>query len=61
MKEAIINLLKIKSLITLMVVGACLALSLYIVMYKGAGIPEQLWSLLTMVIGFYFGTQTKKE
>ena len=60
MKEAIINLLKIKSIVTILltitfVVGAILQ------QVEGWEIPEALVNIYMMIVGFYFGTQFNKD
>ena len=54
MKEALTNLLKIKSLVTL-----ALTLTVVILVLRNMSIPQPLIDIYLMVIGFYFGTQTK--
>lgn len=50
------NLLKVKTLLTLALTWVFCSLAL------GQGtIPTEYLSIYTMVVGFYFGTQTKKE
>ena len=60
MKDALIKLLKIKSIVTILltitfVVGAILQ------QVEGWEIPEALINIYLMVVGFYFGTQLKKD
>ena len=60
MKEALIKLLKIKSIVTILltltfVVGAILQ------QVEGWEIPEALVNIYLMVVGFYFGTQFNKD
>lgn len=60
MKEALIKLLKIKSIVTILltitfVVGAILQ------QVEGWEIPEALINIYLMVVGFYFGTQFNKD
>ena len=60
MKEAIIKLLKIKSIVTILltltfVVGAILQ------QVEGWEIPEALVNIYLMIVGFYFGTQFNKD
>jgi len=50
------NLLSIKSIVTLVLV--CVFAFLVV---KQFPIPQELQALVTVVIGFYFGTQAKKE
>ena len=59
MKEALIKLLKIKSIVTILltltfVIGAILQ------QVEGWEIPEALVNIYLMVVGFYFGTQFNK-
>lgn len=59
MKEALIKLLKIKSIVTILltltfVAGAILQ------QVEGWEIPEALVNIYLMVVGFYFGTQFNK-
>ena len=59
MKEALIKLLKIKSIVTILltltfVAGAILQ------QVEGWEIPEALVNIYLMVVGFYFGTQFSK-
>ena len=60
MKEALIKLLKIKSIVTILltvtfVVGAILQ------QVEGWEIPEALVNIYLMIVGFYFGTQFNKD
>jgi len=60
MKEALIKLLKIKSIVTILltltfVVGAILQ------QVEGWEIPEALVNIYMVIIGFYFGTQFNKK
>lgn len=60
MKDALIKLLKIKSIVTILltitfVVGAILQ------QVEGWEIPEALTNIYLMVVGFYFGTQFNKD
>ena len=56
MKEAFAKLIKVKTIVTITMtaVFACLAIN-------GTLTGEQFIGIFTMVIAFYFGTQTKKE
>ncbi len=49
------NLFKVKTLITLALTWVFCALA------DGGMIPTEFLTIYTMVVGFYFGTQTKKE
>lgn len=60
MKDALIKLLKIKSIVTILltltfVVGAILQ------QVEGWEIPEALVNIYLMIVGFYFGTQFNKN
>ena len=55
MKERLAKLLSIKSLVTLIITFLFSALAL-----KGI-IPEEVNTVFLIIIGFYFGTQAKKE
>lgn len=56
MKDALVNLLKVKSLVTLL-----LTITFCALMFMGVEIPKPLESIYLMVIGFYFGTQAEKR
>lgn len=49
------NLLKVKTLLTLALTWVFCSLA------KAGAIPTEFLTIYTMVVGFYFGTQTKKE
>lgn len=49
-------LIKVKTIITLVVIGVFAALAL-----TGALKPDTVMTVVSMVVAFYFGTQTKKE
>lgn len=49
-------LIKVKTIITLVVIGVFAALAL-----TGALQPDTVMTVVSMVVAFYFGTQTKKE
>lgn len=55
LKKRIANLFTIKSLVTLL-----LTLLFSILAFRG-NIPEEVSSVFYTVIGFYFGTQAKKD
>lgn len=55
MKERIIKLLSIKSIVTVGLTG------LFIYLAAKGTIPQEVMSIYTMIIGFYFGTQATKE
>lgn len=56
LKKAIANLIKIKSLVTIAVITVFVALSL-----KGTISPDNAMIIISMVVSFYFGTQTEKK
>ena len=56
MKENFANLLKVKTLVTLAVMGVFTVLSL-----KGAIDPNNAMIVITTVVSFYFGTQHEKN
>lgn len=49
------NLLKVKTLLTLALTWVFCSLA------KSGSIPTEYITIYTMVVGFYFGTQAKKE
>lgn len=49
------NLLKVKTLLTLALTWVFCSLA------TAGTIPTEFLTIYTMVVGFYFGTQTKKE
>lgn len=49
------NLLKVKTLLTLALTWVFCSLA------QGGSIPTEFITIYTMVVGFYFGTQAKKE
>ena len=54
------NLLKIKSIVTIaLIVTFCWAVVYTII--NGLTIPESLLTIVSMVVGYYFGTQKVKE
>ena len=54
------NLLKIKSLVTLILIITFAYVVIYGI-YNDVAIPEALMTIVSMVIGYYFGTQKIKE
>ena len=56
MKENLAKLIKVKSLVTFVVVGVFAALAL-----RDRITPDEVMVVVSMVIAFYFGTQAKKE
>lgn len=49
------NLLKVKTILTLALTWVFCSLA------KAGTIPTEYLTIYTMVVGFYFGTQTRKE
>lgn len=49
------NLLKVKTILTLALTWVFCSLA------RAGTIPTEYLTIYTMVVGFYFGTQTKKE
>lgn len=49
-------LIKVKTIVTLVVIGVFAALAL-----SGALQPDTVMTIVSMVVAFYFGTQTKKD
>lgn len=60
MKNALIKLLKIKSLVTILLT-LTFASGTVLQMVKGYEIPEALINIYMVIIGFYFGTQLEKK
>lgn len=56
MKEAVINLLKIKSLVTVIMTIAFVAL-----LFLRETVPQEFVVIYTSIISFYFGVQTTKK
>ena len=56
MKSKIAKLINVKSIVTITLTAVFSALSL-----KGKITPESFLTIFTVVIGFYFGTQAKKD
>lgn len=56
MKEALINLLKVKSIITIITT----LLFAYLLIAKDT-IPQEFIVIYTSIVSFYFGTQTTKK
>ena len=50
------NLIKVKSIVTFAITGVICYLGL-----SGKVDPEKIIIIYTSIIGFYFGTQTRKE
>jgi hypothetical protein len=55
MKEKLAKLIDVKSLVTLVLTGVFAYLAI-----AGGGIPGDYMTVFTVVIAFYFGTQTQK-
>ena len=55
MKERLTKLLTVKSIVTIILTGVFAILAL-----KG-NIPQEVMTIFTTVIAFYFGTQATKE
>ena len=55
MKERLMKLFAIKSIVTLALTG------LFIWVAAGHDIPQEVMTIYTTVIAFYFGTQATKE
>lgn len=56
MKNRLAKLINVKSIVTIVLTVVFSVLSL-----KGRITPESFLTIFTVVIGFYFGTQAKKE
>ena len=56
MKNRLAKLINVTSIVTIVLTAVFSALSL-----KGKITPESFLTIFTVVIGFYFGTQAKKE
>lgn len=56
MTENLANLIKVKTLVTLVVTAVFTVLSL-----RGTISPEQVMIIISMVVSFYFGTQHEKK
>lgn len=56
MKDSLKNLLKIKSIVTL-----ALTVLFFILAIGGIVTGENVMTVFTIIIGFYFGTQANKE
>lgn len=56
MKEALVRLIRVKSVVTIMLTAMFCVLA-----FRGEVTSEQFVTIFTTVIAFYFGTQTKKE
>lgn len=56
MKDALINLLKIKSLVTVIMTLAFVAM-----LFLRETLPQEFTVIYTSIISFYFGVQTTKK
>lgn len=56
MQERLNKLLTVKSIVTIL-----LTILFCILALKEGTIPQAVLTIYTMIIGFYFGTQAKKE
>ena len=56
MKEKLVNLIDVKSIVTILVTLVFCYLSIV-----GAITPEQFITIFTIVIGFYFGVQSERK
>lgn len=56
LKKNLANLIKVKTLVTLIVIAVFAVLAL-----KGNIAPDQVMIIVTAVISFYFGTQHEKK
>lgn len=54
--ENLANLIKVKTIVTLVVTAVFAVLSL-----RGTINPEQVMIIISMVVSFYFGTQHEKQ
>ena len=54
--EALTALLKVKTIVTLVMIAVLAALSL-----NGSVEPDKFLTIATMVVAFYFGTQNEKK
>lgn len=61
MKDRLNKLLSIKSIVTILFSIAILVVVVVKCLYYGEGIPDQLWSIVLMIIAFYFGTQAERN
>lgn len=54
-RKSIANLLKVKTIVTMVVIAVFAALSL-----RGTLTPDNVMIIISMVVSFYFGTQHEK-
>lgn len=55
MKEKLAKLIDVKSIMTLALTGGFIAMT-----FAGEITGDQFLTIFTMIVGFYFGTQTQK-
>ena len=55
MKERLAKLLSVKSLVTILLTG------LFVIAALRGTVPQEVMTIYTTVIAFYFGTQATKE
>lgn len=55
MKERLAKLLSVKSLVTILLTG------LFVIVALKGVVPQEVMTIYTTVIAFYFGTQATKE
>lgn len=55
MKERLLKLLTVKSIVTILLTG------LFVFVSIRGNIPQEVMTIFTTVIAFYFGTQATKE
>lgn len=60
MKDALINLLKVKSIITI-ILTITFCIGIFLSMIKGYELPESLINLYQIIVVFYFGTQVGRS
>lgn len=56
MKDALINLLKIKSLVTVI-----MTIAFVVLLFIKESLPQEFVVIYTSIISFYFGVQTTKK
>lgn len=56
MKDALINLLKVKSLVTIMT-----TIAFIVILLTTGTVPQEFLIIYTSIISFYFGVQTTKK
>lgn len=56
MKNALINLLKVKSLVTIMT-----TIAFIVILLTTGTVPQEFLIIYTSIISFYFGVQTTKK